>query len=77
MNPIQLVQMMKSGGNPQAFVMNMLQQQSGNNPVMGNLLNLAKQGKTDEIVNVARNVLKEQGKDFDKEFADFRQKYNL
>lgn len=77
MNPMQLMQMMRGGGNPQQLVMNMLQQQAGNNPMMANLLNLAKSGNTKEIEQVARNMLKEQGKDFDKEFASFRQNYGL
>lgn len=77
MNPMQLMQMMRGGGNPQQLVMNMLQQQAGSNPMMANLFNLAKSGNTKEIEQVARNMLKEQGKDFDKEFASFRQNYGL
>lgn len=76
-NPMQLMQMIKGGGNPQQFVMNMLQQQAGNNPMMANLLNLAKENKTGDIEQIARNMLKEQGRDFDKEFANFRQSFGL
>ena len=32
-NPMQLIQMIKGGQNPQQLVMNILQQQSQNNPV--------------------------------------------
>lgn len=76
-SPMQFMQMMKGGGNPQQLVMNILQQQAGNNPMMANLLNLAKENKTGDIEQIARNMLKEQGKDFDKEFANFRQTFGL
>lgn len=77
MNPMQMMQFIRNSGNPQQFVMNMLQQQSGNNPMMTNLLNLAKANKTGDIEQIARNILKEQGKDYDKEFANFKQAFGL
>lgn len=76
-NPMQMLQFVKKSGNPQQFVMNMLEQRSGDNPMMKNLLNLAKNNKTGDIENLARNVLKEQGRDFDKEFAGFKQMLGL
>lgn len=77
MNPMQLMQMIQKGGNPQQLVMGLLESSAGNNPVMSNLLNLAKSGKTNDIEQVARNLLKEQGRDFDKEFANFKQSLGL
>ena len=76
MNPMQIMQFIRGGGNPQQMMM-MLEQQSGNNPMMANLLNLAKQNKTSDIEQIARNMLKEQGKDYDKEFANFKQMFGL
>lgn len=73
MNPMQLIQMIKNGGNPQQLALSMLEQNAGSNPVINNLLNLAKEGKTSEIEDIARNMFKEQGKDFDKEFNSFKQ----
>lgn len=73
MNPMQLIQMIKNGGNPQQLALSMLEQNADSNPVINNLLNLVKEGKTNEIEDIARNVLKEQGKDFDKEFNSFKQ----
>jgi hypothetical protein len=55
----------------------MLEQRSSNNPMMANLLDLAKKGDTKGIEEVARNACKEQGKDYDKEFANFRQMLGL
>lgn len=77
MNPMQMMQFIRNSGNPQQFMMNMLEQQSGNNPMMANLLNLAKQNKTSDIEQIARNMLKEQGRDYDKEFANFKQMFGL
>lgn len=73
MNPMQLIQMIKNGSNPQQLALSMLEQNAGSNPVINNLLHLAKEGKTDEIEDIARNMFKEQGKDFDKEFNSFKQ----
>ena len=77
MNPMQMMQFIRNSGNPQQLMINMLEQQSGNNSMVANLLNLAKANKTSDIEQVARNLLKEQGKDYDKEFANFKQMFGL
>lgn len=68
----QLFNFLQSSGNPQEFVYNMVEERMGNNPLAMNILNLAKQNKTGEIEGIARNLFKEQGRDFDKEFNSFR-----
>lgn len=75
MNPnmMRIMQLMKSEGNPQQMVMNLLGQQAQDNPMLANLLSLAKEGKTGNIEEIARNMLKSQGLDFDKEFSSFKQ----
>ena len=40
-NPIQLLNMIRSGQNPQQLIMNILQQQGKNNPIIQNAMNLA------------------------------------
>ena len=70
-NPLDLINFVKSSSNPQQFMLNMLEERAGNNPMMQNLLQLAKQGKTKDIQQIARNTFKEQGRDFDKEFSQF------
>lgn len=72
---INVVQQIRQGQNPQQLMLNMLQQT--NNPISANLFNLAQQGKTKEIEQVARNIMKQQGKDFDTEFKAFRQTLGL
>jgi hypothetical protein len=76
MNMMQMFQFVRNSGNPEQFTLNMLEQRS-NNPMMANLLNLVKKGDTKGIEQVARNACKEQGKDFDKEFASFKQLIGL
>lgn len=77
MNPMQLIGMLKKGGNPQQMMINMLEQNAGNSPMGANLLALAKSGDTSSIEAIARNMCKEQGVDFDKEFANFRNTLGL
>ena len=64
--------------DPSVIVTNMVNEAaSQGNPVMQNLANLIKEGKTDEIEGVVRNIAKEQGMDFDKDFKAFRQMFKL
>lgn len=67
-----LMQMIRSGGNPQQMVMNMVEQEMSNTPMGQNLLTLMHNNDTAGIEKVARNLAKSQGIDFDKEFASFR-----
>lgn len=77
MNPLQLIGMIKNGGNPQQLMMNMLQNMGGNNPMVGNVLKMAQNGDTKQLETFARNVCKEKGVSFDEEFAKFKQQYGL
>lgn len=77
-NPImQFMQMVRSGGNPEAMMMNMLQQKVGNSPVGQNLLKMAQNNDGKGIEKVARNLCAQRGLDFDKEFAAFKQQLGL
>ena len=71
-NPMQLIQMIKQGQNPQQLLMSILEQNSQNNPMSANLLQLAKENKTADIEQIARNFAQSKGIDFDKEFNAFR-----
>lgn len=76
-NPMMLIQMMKSGKNPQQLLMSILQGQAGSNPVSANLLNMVQNNKTHEIEQFARNYFASQGMDFDKEFNAFKETFGL
>lgn len=73
----QIANLVKSG-NPQQVVLSMLEQNANQgNPVAANLMQLARQGNTREIEQIARNIAKEKGVDFDKEFNSFKQMFGL
>ena len=56
--------------DPSAIVTNMVNEAANQgNPIMQNLANLIKEGRTDEIEGIVRNVAKERGLDYDKELA--------
>lgn len=74
MNFAQLLQLLKSGNNPQQMVMVLLQQFGGNNnPIIQNALNLAQKGDASALEQIARNLAQQKGIDFDKQFANFQQ----
>lgn len=74
-NPMELISKIRQGANPQQLMMGILESQAGQNPLMANLLQMAKDGRTSEIESFARNVAKEKGIDFDKEFSRFKKQY--
>ena len=76
MNPFQMIQMLKSG-NPQSFVFQMLEQNAQNNPFFANILQLDKSNRTYEIEQIAVNMCKEKGVDFNKEFNSFKNNLGL
>ena len=76
-NPIQLIQSIKSGQNPQQLMLNILGQRTQGNPLFENLFLLAKDNKTQEIENVVRRMFMEKGLDFDKEFNSFKNNLGL
>ena len=72
-NPMQFIAMIKNGQNPQQLMMNFLEAEAKNSPMVENLLTLAKNQNSQGIEEVVRNLYKSQGKDFDKEFNAFKQ----
>lgn len=72
MNPMQMLQnFITKGFSPQKIV----EQLANNNPMMANLIKMANSGDTSGVENFARNMFKEKGRDFDKEFSEFRSKF--
>ena len=71
MNPMQMI------GNPEQFVMGMLESTAQSNPIAKNLLDLAKQGNSAQIEQIARNMAKEKGVDFDTEFNNFKHRFGF
>lgn len=76
-NQQDIIRMIREGKNPQQVLLNLLDQQAQNNPMYANLATLARENRGKEIEAIARNLAKERGFDFDKEFANFRRTYGL
>ena len=76
-DPMQLINMIKGGQNPQQLMLNVLENRMGNNPMGQNLLKMAKNGQTAEIEQFARNLYASRGLDFDKELKAFRDQFGL
>jgi hypothetical protein len=56
-------------------MLGILEANAASNPIYANLLSMAKEGRTADIEAFARNVAKEKGIDFDKEFSKFKRQY--
>lgn len=76
-NPLMLIQMIKSGQNPQQLLMSILEGNAGTNPVNDNLIDMVKNNRKGDIETFARNYFAAQGKDFDTEFKTFKETYGL
>lgn len=72
LTPAQMIQMIKGGANPQQLMLTVLDNWANMNPLYANLSTLAKEGRTKEIEQIARNLAKERGLDFDKELQNLR-----
>lgn len=71
MNPIEILKgFMTKGGNPQELLQRTMGM-NNNNPVISNLVNLAKNGDKEQVEKIARNICKERGINYDEEFAKF------
>lgn len=69
-NSMQLINMLK---NPKEAVINIVK--SNNNPMIKNLVEMAEKGDNQGIENFARNIMKEQGRDFDAEMNEFMKNF--
>lgn len=63
--------MVRSGGNPEAMLIQMLQQQ--NTPMSSNILNMAKRKDIVGLEQLARNLCQQRDVDFDSEFKAFKE----
>ena len=75
-NPLQIIQLIKNGNNPQQLLQSIFQQQGNNNPILQNAMSLAQNGNVSGLEMIARNIAQQKGLNFDKEFANFKQYFN-
>ena len=76
-DPTQLIAMIKGGKNPQQLMLNVLESQMKGTPIGDNLIGLAKNNRSADIEQFARNLCAQQGVDFDKEFLAFKKMLGL
>lgn len=76
-NIMQLLSAAMNSGNPQSFVLNYIQGQMGNNPIFNQLIALGQKGEYNQLNQVARNILQQQGYNFDEEFTRFKNNFKL
>lgn len=68
-NPIEMIKLfLGQNKKPEELLQKMV---NNNNPILNNLINMARSGDSKGVENFARNICKEKGKDFDKEFSEF------
>lgn len=68
MNSIQMIKNLMNSKTPKQALQNIV---GNSNPMFNNLMQMANSGNNKGIENFARNVCKEKGIDFDKEFNSF------
>lgn len=70
-NPMQML-------NPQQFLKQMMwNSQIMRNPVAKNAMEMAKKGDSKGLEQLARNLCKEKGIDFNKAFSDFKNQFPI
>jgi len=67
--------LVKSGGSPEKLAKQMINSQFQSNPIINNLIEMAQKGDEKSVENFARNMCKEKGTDFDKEFSNFMSQF--
>ena len=72
-NPMEIINAIRNGANPQQLIMSYLEGSWGQTPMGANLLALAKNNDGKAIEEIARNLCKSKNIDFDKEFSAFKQ----
>lgn len=60
-----------NGGTPEKLLSEIMLR----NPMMNNLIRMAKSGNIQNVENFARNLFREQGRDFDAEFEAFKRNF--
>ena len=77
MNPLSIIQMMKSG-NPQQFMQQIMgNSQIMSNPMMKNTMQMAQSGDVKGIEKMARNLCKEKGLDADEMFNNIKKQFDI
>lgn len=71
MNQLQLMAQLLRGRNPEEVVMQYMQNTPINDPRIASLVQYAQSGNSTELVNLARQMFQQQGRNLDNEFSNF------
>ena len=64
--------------SPQQFLQSMIgNSQVMQNPMARNIIDMAQKGDVEGIEQMGRNIAKEKGIDFDKEFSKFKNQFHI
>ena len=69
-NPMQLIQLIKGGMNPQQLLASILQ--NNTNPIIQNAVNLAQSGNMPALEQLARNLAQQRGLNYDEQLAKLK-----
>lgn len=58
-------------------IMSIINAAASQNPMIKNLVNLLQNGNTAGVETFARNIMKERGRDFDKEYSAFKNNFKF
>lgn len=75
-NPFQLMQMLRSG-SPQQTILDSMRQQSGNNPVINNALNMAENNDVQGLEKLARNLCESNGVNADDMVKQIKSQFGM
>lgn len=70
MNPLMMI---LQSGNPQTFLMNVLREKIGSNPLLANVFDKVQSGQQNEIEQIARNLCAQRGINPDEAFNQVQQ----
>lgn len=63
--------------NPIQMIKNMVMNKNINNPILKEVISKAQKGDSKGVEQFARNLFKEQGRDYDEEFNKFLNQFGL
>ena len=74
-NPLNTIKnFIKQQGSPKELLINFMQR-NNSNPMVSNLINMAKSGNSKSIEDFARNMCREKNINFDIEFSNFMKNF--
>ena len=68
-SPLQMISMLKNSKNSKEAIIKIVN--NSGNPILKNLVEMAEKGDNKGVEDFARNLYKQKGMDFDKEFSQF------